>query len=55
MCSISIFHVSLEGREIRFQAPMTIDLSRLWVELPEGQTHNWQIILAYQSNATQEQ
>lgn len=55
MCSISIFHVSLEGWEVCFQAPMTIDFPSLWVAPPEGQTHNWHITLAYWSNATQEQ
>ncbi len=40
MCSFSIFHVSLEGWEIYFQAPMTIDFPHLWVETPESQTHN---------------
>lgn len=55
LCSTSIFHVSLEGWEIYFKAPTTIDFSDLWLETPESQTHNWHITLSYQSYAKQVQ
>lgn len=55
MNGMSIFHVSLQGWEIDFQAPMTIDFPGLWAETPESQTHNWHITLSYQSNAKQGQ